>query len=78
MIVKGIEKEFDNLGRVVVPIKFRKQLGIKSKSKVWVFLEGDRICITPAEKRCALCGSRNCYNDELRLCEECIEKIKIY
>ena len=76
--MKGIEKGFDSLGRIVVPMKFRKQLGIKSKTKVWVFLEGDRICIAPIDKRCALCRSRAVYNDELRLCKECIEKIKAY
>ena len=54
----GIEKEIDNLGRVVIPITFRKKLGIKNKDKVLVSLENDAVIITATENRCALCNAR--------------------
>ena len=34
----GIEKEVDKLGRIVLPVKFRAQLGIKTEEKVLVSL----------------------------------------
>lgn len=45
--MNGIEKEVDNLGRVVIPMEFRKRLGIVSNSKVMVSLEGDIIVFSP-------------------------------
>ena len=72
----GIEKEVDKLGRIVLPVKFRAQLGIKTEEKVLVSLENDTIFITPATRRCALCGNVTAANRDLRLCDGCIQKVK--
>lgn len=72
----GIEKVIDNLGRVVIPIKFRNQLGIKNQSKVLLFLEENAIRITPVEGICILCGKRSFENQNLRLCRPCIDRVK--
>lgn len=45
-----IEKEIDNLGRVVIPIDFRNKLGIKNKDKVLVALKNSSIVLTAAKK----------------------------
>ena len=75
--MNGIEKEVDNLGRVVIPMDFRKRLGIVSNSKVMVSLEGDIIVISPSEKYCALCGHTIDNNEGfLRLCGAYIAKIR--
>ena len=74
--MSGIEKEIDNLGRVVLPINFRHKLGLQSKDKVLVSLNDSGIIISPVEKRCALCGVKLAYDEKLRLCSSCIAEIK--
>ena len=45
----GIEKEIDDLGRIVIPVKFRKKLGVEKNSKVILSLNGDTVCISVLE-----------------------------
>ena len=56
--MNGIEKDMDNLGRVVIPIKYRRKLGIENNSTVLVSLEDDTILIHPKNRHCALCGKK--------------------
>ena len=74
--MNGIEKDVDNLGRIVLPIKYRKKLGIESNSKVLVTLEDDGIIISPTIKHCALCGKNIEKENKFKLCDECILKIR--
>ena len=39
----GIKRKLDNLGRVVIPIEFRKELDIKVLDKIEIFLVKDGI-----------------------------------
>ncbi len=41
----GIKRKLDNLGRVVLPIEFRKELGINERDEVEIFLVKDGIFI---------------------------------
>ena len=73
----GIEREIDRLGRVVIPIEFRKKLGIEFNSKVLISLSNGEITITAQKNHCALCGKEiNVDYNELKLCGKCIDKIK--
>jgi len=74
--MNGIEKDIDNLGRVVIPIKFRKMLGVESNSKVLVSMEDGVVLISPADKMCALCGKKIEKERKFRLCVDCVSKIK--
>lgn len=74
--MNGIEKEIDNLGRVVIPASFRKKLGIESNARVFISLEDDVITISPSIKHCALCGKKLNPKHRLRLCDACVLKIK--
>ncbi|MBQ8371624.1 MAG: AbrB/MazE/SpoVT family DNA-binding domain-containing protein [Clostridia bacterium] len=74
--MRGIEKDFDNLGRVVVPKKFREKLGIEDNSTVIVSLTDDAIIISPKQKRCALCENKIKNERSIRVCDNCILKIK--
>lgn len=42
---KGIKRHFDDLGRIVVPKEFRKELGIKDDTEGEMFLLSDGIFI---------------------------------
>lgn len=70
--MNGIEKEIDNLGRVVIPIEFQKKLGVDAFSKVSISLTDD----TPIDKRCALCGKTIKSNGKFKLCNNCILQIR--
>ncbi len=72
----GIEKEIDPLGRVVIPARFRKKLGLESGAKVLILIDGDTICISAQSRICALCGSAVDKTQRIRLCAKCILKIK--
>ncbi len=45
-----IEKDIDAAGRVVIPMSFRKRLGIASSSRVFISLENDTILISPRKQ----------------------------
>jgi AbrB family looped-hinge helix DNA binding protein len=73
--MKGIEKEVDRLGRVVIPSEYRKRLGIKEGSKI-VFSSFDRgIYLEPIEEICALCGESLRSGVPFLLCDTCIADI---
>ena len=74
--MSGLEKRIDELGRVVLPAKFRDKLGLQSRSKVCVSLDNNSIFITPLETVCALCGECCDINKEIRLYSACIKRIK--
>ncbi len=74
--MKGIEKEVDRLGRIVIPIEYRKRLGITAGSRVEFFLNGDLLCLEVSASICALCGNHLEREAPIRLCKSCIESIK--
>ena len=71
-----IEKRLDKLGRIVLPKEFREKIGLKNNSKVLVTLKNESICIFSEKIGCALCNIKLEDVAEIRLCKECIEKIK--
>ncbi len=75
---KGITREVDRLGRIVIPKSIRKQLGIKEKDKVEIHTEGDTIVITKYNPFCTFCGSEEELLDfaDKKLCKACLGKIK--
>ena len=71
-----IEKRVDKLGRVVLPATFRRKLGLETNAKVLLYLEDNAVWLTPAQSCCALCGANTNVNCDLRLCSDCIAKVK--
>ena len=74
----GIEREVDKLGRVVLPMDFRKKLGIERSSKVLITMNEDTVLIKASERLCAMCKKQVEINSDLGLCPSCIEKVKSY
>ena len=72
----SIEKEVDKLGRVVLPINYRKRLNITENAVVNVKLENNSIIITPASTFCVLCEKATDLHSEKALCFSCIKEIK--
>ena len=72
----GIEKIVDKLGRIVLPIEYRQQLGINTDDKVIVSLVDNKISISPIKRVCALCGAEILNTEGVRVCEACTKIIK--
>ncbi len=72
----GVEKTVDNLGRVVIPMNFRRKIGIGKNSQVKMYLKEDGFYITAADFTCILCKKQGELNKELKICINCVNKIK--
>ena len=53
----GIVRKIDELGRIVLPVEFRRTLEIAEKDTVEMSLEGDTILLRKHETVCVFCGS---------------------
>ena len=76
----GVTRKIDELGRVVIPMEFRKSMGIEPGDPVEVFAENGRIILSfPAsEKRCVSCGSEGYLYTlgKFVVCEDCLLQIE--
>lgn len=75
----GFIREIDSVGRVVIPMQLRKELGMVEKgSKVEMFSDGKQIILKKAIEDCIFCKSE----EELTefegkfICKACLDKIK--
>ena len=74
----GIEREVDNLGRIVLPIEIRKKMGIERNSKDLITTNDDTVFIKSSVKVCSMGKKQDEHIPELGLCKSCIEKVKNY
>jgi len=58
MATEGMVRKIDKLGRIVVPIEFRKSLGIQAGEDVEIRLEGNFIKVCKHEDGCVFCGEK--------------------
>ena len=53
----GVVRKIDELGRFVLPIELRKNLGINNRDAVEIFVEDDKIILKKYEPSCIFCGN---------------------
>ncbi len=75
---KGIVRNIDELGRIVIPKEMRKAHGISNGSPVEIISDGEKIIVTKYSLSCSLCSSGNDLQDFMggKLCSACIARIK--
>ena len=76
--MNGIIRNIDQLGRIVIPIEFRKQLGISADSALEISADAYGVFLTPVQKRCCIChaqGGKLMQIEETYLCFNCAERI---
>lgn len=73
--MKSIEIKIDKLGRTVIPIKFRRALGIEGGDKLLASMDDMFVKISTLEKRCALCKAKLIAEEKIELCPHCISKV---
>ena len=68
--------KIDKLGRIVIPISYRKVLNINEETELVLDLKENQVVITPAVSACRLCNKPLEREGVLPVCDACISKIK--
>lgn len=73
----GVIRRVDELGRVVIPIDMRTQLGIVEKDPLEIYVESDSIVLKKYEQKCIFCGNtKKLLNFENKIiCRKCLNNI---
>jgi len=73
----GIIREIDKLGRIVIPIEYRRLLDINTGDEVEIQSRGDSIVLRKYQPRCLFCGTdSNLVELEGKsVCRACAEKL---
>lgn len=74
--MKQVTRKIDKLGRIVLPMDFRKALGLEGEITVVIGVDENAITVKGAKNVCRLCGSEKAVFAHLKICLECIEKIR--
>lgn len=72
----NIVRKIDELGRIVLPIEFRKELNVGEKCDMRMELKDGAIVLTPNECLCSNCKTAIPAGTKYNLCENCITAIK--
>lgn len=77
----GIKRRIDNLGRVVIPIEFRKQINLSNATEnLYIDMEvtENYIILRKTIDCCHICSEINALTEykKIFLCSKCIENIK--
>lgn len=74
----GITREMDNLGRVVIPAEWRKELGMNPKDNIEIIKNGNEVIVKKYVPGCHCCGSMSEKLVEykgLNICKKCLETV---
>lgn len=75
----GFIREIDSVGRIVIPMQLRKELGLLDPgSKLELFCDGKQIIAKKAVDNCVFCSSEDdlVELDSKYICRSCLEKLK--
>ncbi len=78
MKTKGMVRQLDSLGRVVLPIELRRTLNIGAKDLLEILVEGNSFILRKYEPNCHFCGSSaglTSYRNKL-ICRNCLKEIR--
>ena len=78
MKATGIVRPVDPLGRVVIPVELRRNLGIKTDDSLEVFVDGDFIMLKKYEPACIFCGDAKDVENirGKNVCRNCLDEMK--
>lgn len=78
MKATGIVRKVDELGRIVIPIELRRNLGIEVRDPLEIYVDEDIILLKKYAPACILCGE----SDDLveykgkKICRKCIGRLR--
>ena len=70
----GIVRKVDELGRIVIPIELRRNLGISEKDSLEIYVDDEKIILKKYEPACVFCGNASDIQifKGKQVCKECI------
>ena len=73
----GITRPVDILGRVVIPMEIRENLGINAKDLLEIYVEGNKIVLTKHNDSCLFCSTEDdlVNFDGHKICKSCLAKL---
>lgn len=73
----GYVRRLDELGRVVIPMEVRRNLGIEEKDGLEIFIDSERIILRKYQPVCVFCGRITEGNEfkGKKVCKECMTTI---
>ena len=74
----GIVRKVDELGRIVIPIELRRNLGIDERDGLEIFVEEDQIILKKYSPSCLFCNNAGDiikFNGK-SICKSCLESLR--
>lgn len=78
MKAAGYLVRVDNLGRIVIPVRIRRNMELESDTCLELFTEEDRIVMRKYQDTCVFCGKDEDlteYKDK-HICKDCLNALK--
>ena len=74
------EENFNEIGRIVIPVELRRKFGIDIKDSMEIYTEDNCIILKKYEPSCIFCGdAKNIFQfNGKNICPECAKKINGY
>jgi transcriptional pleiotropic regulator of transition state genes len=73
----GMSRKVDDLGRIVLPVELRRQLGIRAGDELDIAVDGVTVLLHKIESRCVFCDSVDSlrgYRDK-QICGNCVTEL---
>jgi AbrB family transcriptional regulator, transcriptional pleiotropic regulator of transition state genes len=78
---ESIKMKVDKIGRVSIPVDFRRELGIEYKDQLEILIDGDELVLRKHKNTdiCVFCGCEEplIYKCEL-ICLSCLEELRSF
>ena len=77
MKATGVVRKVDELGRIVLPVELRRNLGIEVRDPLEIFVDGESIILKPYRPSCIFCGETSNIKqvEGKNICAECAKKL---
>lgn len=77
MKATGIVRRVDRMGRIVLPVELRAQLGIGQGTPVEIYRDGEVLVLVRLHEACIFCGSSGSLqgHDGKMVCQKCAAEI---
>lgn len=74
----GIVRRVDELGRIVLPIELRRDMGVQEKDALEIFVEGECIILKKHEEGCVICRSTKGLIEykKHKICTDCVNVVR--
>ena len=75
----GIVRKIDELGRIVLPIELRRDMGIEEKDALSILTDGEHIVLKKHSSSCFICGEEHGLVDfeGKYICKNCVHGIAV-